>query len=404
MGGPQHTFPQADCAFFQQDPIAAETNAFPLAHGDFAAVNPNTVTAPVFRTRRDADITLAIYRRPPVLVDRRATPARFVWPVRYMRMFDMTNDSGKFRTEQELVAAGAYRVTNGGWEKGSAKWLPLMTGRSIHHYDHRAASVVENSANLHNPFSSGATSPAEHADPSFSPRPQFWVSEGEVDWPASLGWGFAFRDVARPTDARTVISTLVPRAGFGNKAPLLLPDALSVPETIGAGLRNDYVDYQGFAPLLAANFGAFIFDFVARQKVQGANLNSYIVEQLPIIPPEAYARRFGPRSAEDIVRQDVLHLTYTAHDMKAFAHDQGYDGPPFAWDDEDRLRRRARLDAVFFHLYGLDRDDAAYVLSTFPIVKREEEQRYQGRFRSRDLILGTMAALSAGAPDANVAG
>lgn len=223
MGGSERTFPQAACAFFQQDAIAAETNAFPLAPDDFAAVNPNTGTAPVFRTRRDADITLAIYRRLPVLVDRRATPARFVWPVRYTTMFHMTNDSEKFRTEQELIASGAYRVMDGGWEKGSEKWLPLMTGRSIHHYDHRAASVVENAANLHNPFNSGATSPAEHADPSFSPRPQFWVSDGEVDWPAGLGWGMAFRDIARPTDARTLIATLVPRAAFGNTALCFFP-------------------------------------------------------------------------------------------------------------------------------------------------------------------------------------
>ena len=90
--------------------------------------------------------------------------------------------------------------------------------------------------------------------------------------------------------------------------------------------------------------------------------------------------------------------------MAAFARDQGYDGPPFAWDEEDRLRRRARLDAVFFHLYGVNRDDAEYILSTFPIVKREDEQSYQGRFRSRDLILAYMAALAAGAPDAPLAG
>ncbi len=85
------------------------------------------------------------------------------------------------------------------------------------------------------------------------------------------------------------------------------------------------------------------------------------------------------------------------------SRDQGYDGPPFRWDEEDRLRRRARLDALSFHLYGLDREAADYVLGTFPIVRREEEARW-GRFRSRDLILGYMAALAAGAPDAAVAG
>ena len=149
--------------------------------------------------------------------------------------------------------------------------------------------------------------------------------------------------------------------------------------------------------------GALMLDYVARQKVQGTHLNFYIVEQLPFVPPDAFARRFGARTADEIIREDVLHLTYVSHDMAAFARDQGCEGPPFAWDEEDRLRRRARLDAVFFHLYGLDRDDAAYVLGTFPIVEREERQRW-GRFRSRELILGYMAALDAGSPDAAVAG
>jgi hypothetical protein len=128
------------------------------------------------------------------------------------------------------------------------------------------------------------------------------------------------------------------------------------------------------------------------------------MEQLAIVPPEAFARRFGSKTAEAIIREDVLRLTYTSHDMAAFARDQGYEGQPFAWDQEDRLRRRARLDALFFHLYGLDRDEAEYVLGTFPIVRREEEARFNGRFRSRDLILGYLAALAAGNPGAAVAG
>jgi hypothetical protein len=74
--------------------------------------------------------------------------------------------------------------------------------------------------------------------------------------------------------------------------------------------------------------------------------------------------------------------------------------PPFTWDEERRLVLRAKLDAVFFHLYGItDRDDIRFIYSTFPIVEREETATY-GRYRSCELCLAYMNALAAGNPDA----
>ena len=78
------------------------------------------------------------------------------------------------------------------------------------------------------------------------------------------------------------------------------------------------------------------------------------------------------------------------------------DGPPFIWDDEERRHLRARLDALYFHLYGLSRDDADYILSTFPIVQREDEAEF-GTYRTRSLILAYMSALAAGDTDTRVA-
>ena len=96
------------------------------------------------------------------------------------------------------------------------------------------------------------------------------------------------------------------------------------------------------------------------------------MEQLPVIAPEDYARQFGSTTAHDLVRDHVLRLTYTAHDMEPFARDLGYDGPPFTWDEEERRHLRARLDALYFHLYGLSTGRTrAYVLDTFPIVRRQ---------------------------------
>ena len=84
---------------------------FPLTAADFARVNPNTGTAPIFRTRRDAELTTAIYDRLPVLVDRSSGDEVKAWPVKYSTMFHMTNDSGLFRTREELEEKeGAYPI------------------------------------------------------------------------------------------------------------------------------------------------------------------------------------------------------------------------------------------------------------------------------------------------------
>ena len=103
----------------------------------------------------------------------------------------------------------------------------------------------------------------------------------------------------------------------------------------------------------------------------------------------------GKLFSQDFVRNEVLHLSYTAHDLAPFARDLGYDGAPFAWDEDDRRHRTARLDALFFYLYGLSRDDAAYILNTFPIV-REQDEKVHGRYLTKELILAYMNALAAG--------
>ena len=151
-----------------------------------------------------------------------------------------------------------------------------------------------------------------------------------------------------------------------------------------------------------ANLNSFGFDYIARQKVQGTHLTWYTVEQLPVIASADYDRSFGTTTARDLVRDHVLRLTYTAHDMAPFARDLGCEGPPFVWDEEERRHLRARLDALYFHLYGLSRDDAGYVLGTFPIVRREDKAAF-GRYRTRDLILAYMSALAAGDTETEVA-
>jgi len=366
---PARTFDAARCAFFLQDvsELKNPERCFPLSAADFAAVNPNTGTAPIFKTRRDANLTTAVYGRLPVLVNLAAGMEATAWPVRYATMFHMTNDSGVFRTKQELEEKeGAYPVGGNRFQSAAGDWLPLYVGRMIHQFDHRSASVTVHEDNVHNPASSGAVTACEKADPAFGLTPQYWVPAGRVTLPTDLDWIICFRDIARATDMRTMIAAIGPRAGYGNKLPILYP--------------KDEAAYRQSAPLMVANLNAIVFDFIARSKIHSTSVNWYLVEQLPVVPLRDYkARRFGKRAVTDIVRDAVVELTYTAHDMAAFARDMGYVDkagqvkPPFKWDEARRAMLRAKLDAIYFHLYGItERDDVRYIYSTFPIIARDE--------------------------------
>jgi len=111
-------------------------------------------------------------------------------------------------------------------------------------------------------------------------------------------------------------------------------------------------------------------------------------------------------------------LVYTAWDMKPFAENLGYDGPPFQWDEDRRALLRAELDAYYARLYGLTRKQLRYILDpweepscsgphllpdnptttfpgeTFRVLKDNEERKY-GEYRTRRLVLEAWARLEA---------
>lgn len=204
---------------------------------------------------------------------------------------------------------------------------------------------------------------------------------------ASPRWLLGFRDIARATDERTVIASVFPRAGVGNKIPLLF-------------FSSRVTEQQRAA--LAANLAALCFDYAARQKVGGTTLNFFIVKQLPIVSPESYTDAdlafIAPR---------VLELTYTAHDLKPWAEALGYDGPPFAFDPDHRAQLRAELDAYYARLYGLTREDLCYILDpasvmgedypseTFRVLKQNELRDFS-EYLTQRLVLNAWDGLERG--------
>ena len=96
--------------------------------------------------------------------------------------------------------------------------------------------------------------------------------------------------------------------------------------------------------------------------------------------------------------------------MAPFARDLGYDGPPFAWDEDRRAQLRAELDAWYALAYGLTRDElrdvldpkdvmgADYPSETFRVLQKNEIAKH-GEYRTQRLVLAAYDALSAAAPE-----
>jgi len=455
----------AEFAFFLHDTSEIrDEKCFGLTNEDIALINPNTRTCPIFRSRRDAELTKAVYRRVPVLIQEDSRDGN-PWRVKFLRMIDMANDSRLFRTREELETDGWILYENI-FEKDDEKYLPLYEAKMIHHFDHRWATYEQN----------GKTRELSLFDKQelfCEVQPRYWVPYWEVVKRASnvpeglasyyvmsirsnddsaykkklttifaywlagyylnhnneekgnkllssitsmsasnfelfKGWigiqnleenypltekevrliemlfiydpvilakeliegrcpkyFLGFRDVTRAVDKRTSTFTVLPWSGIGHKIPLVLSNFPHVKTLCG----------------FLANLNSFAFDFAARQKIGGISMGFFIVKQLPVFSPDFYSVEM---LASIIPR--VLELTYTAWDLQPFAQDCGYNGPPFKWDEDRRFLLRCELDAAYFHLYGINRDDADYIMETFPIVKRKDEKKH-GEYRTKRVIL-----------------
>ncbi|AZZ92138.1 SAM-dependent DNA methyltransferase [Hahella sp. KA22] len=464
--------PQATLAFYltQTTQLVDGNRSFTLDSKDFALINPNTNTCPVFRSNKDAELTKKIYSNAPILIReaRANSPEINPWGIKFQAMFHMSADSG-------LFIDCMHRNEN-----GDAPLLPLYEAKMVHHYDHRWATYEIDGK------TSRDCALAEKQNPNYHNLPRYWVAENEVTlrttrapkavldaikkqdtekldhnlrlwaagsyiethpdgvdsaivrdilqstessgdedlvsdtfeplinaahqlanesmlddqeidqlvanlhrsqdpfsyiWPLLearrpkylLGW----RDICRATDERTVIAGVIPLSAVGDKFLLMYPS----------------VQNKKLVACLLADQISLPHDFVARQKIGGTSFKYFTKKQITTLPPEKYT----DVDLEFIVPR-VVELTYTAYDLKPFAEDMGYNGPPFKFDPERRHLLKSELDAYYAKLYGLTRDELRYILDpadvmgedypseTFRVLKKNEMKEF-GEYRTRRLVL-----------------
>ncbi|MCA2623311.1 MAG: Eco57I restriction-modification methylase domain-containing protein [Microcystis sp. M20BS1] len=237
------------------------------------------------------------------------------WNLKLTREFDMTNDSYLFKTEPA---------------KGR---LPLYEGKMIHQFTHRYA------------------------------LPKYWLDEkearqallkrGEVDKGQILDYQtyrLGFRDVARNTDIRTMIATILPPNSFcGNTISLEKID-----KQVAISLKEKCY--------LLSIFNSFVFDRSIRDKVT-SHLSLFYVYQNPI--PRL---KEGDKYFQEIV-ENAAKLICTTEEFEQLAKEVGIGSHKNGVTEEaERMAIRAKLDAIVAHLYELTPTEFQHILSTFPLV------------------------------------
>jgi hypothetical protein len=173
----------------------------------------------------------------------------------------------------------------------------------------------------------------------FAELPSNWLRD-----PAtlpSLNPRIAFRDVARATDSRTLIASLIPPNVICNhKAPYLLP------------IRGDARDTS----FLLAVLSSVTLDWYARRMVE-VSVTFELLNAFPIPNPD----RQNPlrRRAEELAGQ----LGAVDHRYKGWAEAIGI--PIGSLAGEQRHAAIAQLDALVAFLYGLDELDVRLIFETF---------------------------------------
>ena len=380
------------------DHLLDPNRIYTLKTSDFALLNPNTKTCPVFRTSRDAALTAKIYHGSKILINE--ITGDNPWNVRFSRNFDMSNDSQYFLTYDQLMNLGAELKGNCFYLPNSEVYVPLYEGKMIWHYNHHYGTWPTGGERP-NTIESPSLECLE--DPSDNIIPWYWVplvevenrkiktnNDGKVIWKWEHSWLLGYRGLTNSTNERTYIMSIMPsNVGVGNSTTLFF--------TEGA-IANS---------IILAIVSSLTFDYVVRQKVGGTNMNTFFVKQFPILSIEDIDKRYQ----WEIIRR-VAELTYFNHDLDNWALElynelteeqqlelhQLAEQKPFIFNSERRALLQAEIDAIIGHLYGLNTEDMRYILDpedvcgkgcineTFRVLKSNEIRQF-GIYRTKQLVL-----------------
>ncbi len=318
-----------------------------LSADDIARINPNTKTAPIFRTKSDAALTAKIYERMPLVLPDNGKPPFAVELIQNFFSGSNAVDAKLFSNAALLNVSETY---------------PVYRGTMVDQFDDRAATF-ERATKSFRPLNECEKESTEFSILSDKRIPKKDVHARLADKGWSREWLIGWRDITNATNERTVIASAIPVAGADDTFSIILP-----------------LDGAIAGAMLLANLNSLVLDYVAQQKVGGTHIRKYVISQFPIVPPSAYT---SYETAFVISR--VVELVYTSNSISHFARELGYDGSPFTWNENRRAVIIAELDAFYARAYGLTRDELRYILDPSDIKGKEYPSETFRGLKNKDL-------------------
>lgn len=264
------------------------------------------------------------------------------WNLALTREFDMTNDSYLFKTEP-----------------GEGR-LPLYEGKYFYQFDANYGKpkywLDENQARFN--LLSPRLKQIKKAFSGLETDINFDEIKIHLDYES---YRLAFRDVARNTDERTFIGTILPPNRFCPHTVSLEKVFFDTVEKNAPVYNCTHLNNRERLFLLAI-LNSFVADYLLRQRVT-AHVSFFFVYNLPVPRLNSLDPTFTP-----IVTR-AARLTCTTPEFDDLAKQVGLTSHTEGVTDPiERARLRAELDGLIAHLYGLSEAEFAHILGAFPLV------------------------------------
>jgi hypothetical protein len=320
--------------------------------GIIKRVSPNTGNCPMINDQKTLDILNNIYKNSIIVSSENSTTPSYQCAF-WGEMFNMTRG-------EKLLWNKLHDV--------HFKTLPLYESKYFHQYDHRYATFkdvgqedrIKGNARM---VKDNEKRNQEEIEFRYYVRKETVIQKCNSEkYNVKTDWLLCLRSITSSTNERTVISAILPKVGIANSVNIVLPKA-----------KTDAI-------ILLGAFNSFVDDFVAYTKVGNQNLNIFIIKQLPVPTVPIASRSFHA------IKDKILRLCYTSAELRGFGRDFEHDGEPTIWNSKERFHLQCELDAIYAHLYGLQKEEMGYILETFPIVKRKDIAKY-GTYRTKETIL-----------------